>query len=290
MAGLTLDALFQTIEETIESREQNNLNPEIIKRKLLQLNEFQTALNKRTVGQASNDALRRNITEIKEKIIKHEDELWLSFTDDYCLNGNFSDIITVPTVLPRPSTTDAALPSPQDESLMIFGLLDELDIRDTKVRLYRHLSQLANEHTAHTPYGALVNWATRRAVFTRRNSALTRVKHTQRVQPEVRLVARYAIDTLQAPTALPSSAQCPLLIRLCNRVLTPLLMRSHVLPLLSPALLDDLRQLFAANHAVFGPQFIALWTALDAAHSSTSVFVLGQMSSLLVRALLIQYR
>jgi transcription initiation factor TFIIIB Brf1 subunit/transcription initiation factor TFIIB len=193
MAGLTLDALFKTIEETIESRELDNLKPEIIKRKLLQLSELQTALNKRTVGQVSNEALRRNISEIKEKIIKCEDELWLSFSDDYCLYGDFSDIISIPSTFTAPRA-ESTLPNPQDESLMIFGLLDELDARSMKLRLYRHLSQLANEHA--TQHGALHNWAVRLAVFNRRNSALNRInKQLQRVKRKVKLISRVKCST-----------------------------------------------------------------------------------------------
>ena len=175
MAGLTVDALFKTIEETIESSELDELNPEIIKRKLLQLNDLQTALNKRIVGQVSNEVLRRNISEIKEKIIKCEDELWLSFSDDYCLYGEFSDFVSsIPSTLTAPpASTESTLPSPQDESLMIFGLLNDLDLWDIKLRLYRHLSQLANEHATHR--SSLHNWSARLAVFQRRNAALNRV-------------------------------------------------------------------------------------------------------------------
>lgn len=73
------------------------------------------------------------------------------------------------------------------------------------------------------------------------------------------------------------------MVRVCNRVLTPLLVRHGASTQLSHALLDEVLQYWDENHVSFAPYFAPLWCACDPSNAQTGVFVLGQLSSILVR-------
>lgn len=73
------------------------------------------------------------------------------------------------------------------------------------------------------------------------------------------------------------------MIRVCNRVLTPLLMRHCASTQLSQTLLTEVQQVLTASQVSFASHLTTLWSTLDTSSSHASVFVLGQLSSILVR-------
>ena len=73
------------------------------------------------------------------------------------------------------------------------------------------------------------------------------------------------------------------MIRVCNRVLTPLLMRHSASVQLSGTLLSDVKQLLTASQVAFAAHFASLWSTLETSNTHSGVFVLGQLSSILVR-------
>lgn len=78
-------------------------------------------------------------------------------------------------------------------------------------------------------------------------------------------------------------SRCPLMIRVCNGVLTALLMRHCASTQLSNTFLNEVKQLLTASQVSFAPHFTTLWSALDTSSTHANVFVLGQLSSMLVR-------